>query len=215
MGWGLVAEESGVSITTYSELQTAIGNWLDRSDLSARIPEFIALAEAQMNRDLRIRDMQKRVTTSMVSGTEYYDTPDDMLEIRNIQINTDPVRKLRFVTPAQQMQEYPHNSIGTPKTVSIIGDELRLRPIPDSTNTLEIQYYGRISALSDANTTNWLLTYAPDVYLFASLVQASAFVDVPEDQLAKWVAGYESAAQGVNRTSRDGNYMSELAVRLA
>lgn len=204
-----------MSITTYSELQTAIANWLLRDDLATRIPEFIALAEAQMNRDLRIRDMQKRVTTSMVSGTEYYDTPDDLLEIRNIQINTDPVRKLRFVTPDQQMEEYPHNAIGTPKTVAIIGDELRLRPIPDSTNTLEIQYYGRLSALSDANTTNWLLTYAPDIYLFASLVQASAFVDVPEDQLTKWVAGYESAANGVNRTSRSGNYMNGLAVRPA
>jgi len=35
-----------MSITTYAELQSAIGNWLDHSLFSARIPEFIALFEA-------------------------------------------------------------------------------------------------------------------------------------------------------------------------
>lgn len=204
-----------MSIATYSELQTSVGRWLNRDDLADRIPEFITLAESAMNRDLRIRDMQKRATSTLVSGTEYYDLPTDLLEIRNVQLNTDPVRKMRFLTPSQQMEEYPYSAIGLPRTVSIIGDEIRLRPVPDSGYTLEIQYFGRITALSDANTTNWILTYAPDVYLFGSLIQAAAFISVPEEDLGKWVAGYATATDQLNRTARDGNYMNDLAVRQA
>ena len=44
-----------MAIGTFAELKTATANWLDRSDLTDRIPEFIALAEARFNRVLRIR----------------------------------------------------------------------------------------------------------------------------------------------------------------
>ena len=46
-----------MAIGTYSELQTAVANWLDRDDLTDRIQEFIALAEARMNRILRLAIM--------------------------------------------------------------------------------------------------------------------------------------------------------------
>jgi hypothetical protein len=39
-----------MAITTYSELQAAIGNWLDHSLFTSRTPEFIALFEAAANR---------------------------------------------------------------------------------------------------------------------------------------------------------------------
>ena len=42
-----------MAITTFSELKTAVANWLDRSDLTDRIPEFIALAEARHRRDFK------------------------------------------------------------------------------------------------------------------------------------------------------------------
>ncbi len=51
-----------MSISTYAELQTAVGNWLNRADLTARIPEFIELFEARVKRDLRVRQMEKRAT---------------------------------------------------------------------------------------------------------------------------------------------------------
>jgi len=47
-----------MAISTFAELKTAAANWLDRSDLTDRIPEFIALAEARFNRILRIRAME-------------------------------------------------------------------------------------------------------------------------------------------------------------
>ena len=39
-----------MALGTFTELKDAIADWLDRSDLTARIPDFIALAEARINR---------------------------------------------------------------------------------------------------------------------------------------------------------------------
>ncbi len=51
-----------MAISTYAELQTATANWLDRTDLSSRIPEFIDLAEATFNRTIR----NHRMITKMI-----------------------------------------------------------------------------------------------------------------------------------------------------
>jgi hypothetical protein len=47
-----------VSISNYDELKTAVANWLERSDLTSRIPEFIAFGEDRIGTDLRIRAME-------------------------------------------------------------------------------------------------------------------------------------------------------------
>ena len=51
-----------MAIGTYDELKTAVANWLDRDDLTDRIPEFISLAEARFNRVLRLRSMETKQT---------------------------------------------------------------------------------------------------------------------------------------------------------
>jgi len=42
-----------MAISTYSELKTAVANWLDRSDLTDVIPDFITLAETRHKRDFK------------------------------------------------------------------------------------------------------------------------------------------------------------------
>ena len=42
-----------MALTTYAELKTSVGDWLNRSDLTTAIPDFISLAEAQIERNLR------------------------------------------------------------------------------------------------------------------------------------------------------------------
>ena len=60
-----------MAVTTYAELQTALDNWLARTDLQSRHPEFIALAEARMNRELETRGQAKRVTTTTTADDAY------------------------------------------------------------------------------------------------------------------------------------------------
>jgi len=181
-----------MAISTFSELKTAVANWLDRSDLTDRIPEFIVLAEARIGRKLRVRGVEERSTTTLVIGQEYYSLPSDFVECRNVQINTNPVKMLAYRTAQQIDYEYPYTDNGTPKVFTIIGNEIQLKPIPNAASTIEIAYYKKLAALSDSNTSNWLTTNAPDLLLYGSLIEAEAYL-INDPRIAIWKAAYEQA----------------------
>ena len=88
-----------MAIGTYAELKTAVANWLDRDDLTDRIPEFISLAEARMNRVLRIRLMEGKYTASTVAGQRNYALPTGYIQMRNFQVNTSPITPVQYVSP--------------------------------------------------------------------------------------------------------------------
>jgi hypothetical protein len=83
-----------MALSTFTELKDAIADWLDRSDLTARIPDFIALAEARINRELRIRPMEVRSIMYTTSGQQYFNLPGGYIQMRNIQLNTNPTHLL-------------------------------------------------------------------------------------------------------------------------
>lgn len=66
-------------INDFSTLQQAIADELARADLSAAIPNFILLAEADFNRELRVRQMQAVVTSTATGQT--ITMPADLLEV--------------------------------------------------------------------------------------------------------------------------------------
>lgn len=68
-----------MAISTYSELQTTIANYLARSDLNAIIPDFIKLAENRLSRDLRIRQMLSVATAQTTAGDSTIGLPTDFL----------------------------------------------------------------------------------------------------------------------------------------
>jgi|TARA_R100000234_G_C4991267_1_gene175683 hypothetical protein len=185
-----------MAITTFSELKTAVANWLDRSDLTDRIPEFIALAEARHRRDFKIRRMETRVTANTIADTEFYTLPDNYVAMRNIQLNTDPKTALEYLTPEQMDRVRGGSTTGKPKAYSIIGNTFQLRPIPDSVYEIEMLYYKYFTGLSDSNTTNDMLTYHPDAYLYAVLLEAEPYLQ-NDKRVQLWVGAYELAKKGI------------------
>ena len=173
-----------MAITSYSELQTAVGSWLNRSDLSTNIPDFITLAEASFNRVLRTRNQITRATSSV--NAQYVALPTDLLELFNIQVNTDPIKRLEQVSldKADDLRSSLSSS-GTPSYFAITGSNIELIPTPDDTKTIEIIYYAKITALTSTNTTNWLLDSYPDIYLYGTLVQAEPFL-MNDERLGTW-----------------------------
>src|SRR5262249_19196406 len=154
-----------MAITTYSELQTAIGNWLNRTDLTDRIPEFIALAEAQMNRRLRVRQMVTRAEAALAG--EFVSAPSDMLEPiqMSLEISESDIGLLRYVAPERLLAgKVGIASTAEPEFFTVVGGSLQLLPAPDTTYTGEITYYARLPPLA-SNSTNWLLSGYPDAYL--------------------------------------------------
>ena len=189
-----------MAINTYSTLQTAVANWLDRDDLTDRIPDFIALAEARYNRELRIRAMETTVTDSTVAGTRSYALPTRYLQTRTIQLSTDPITPLEYLTPEMMDRLWAGSQVGKPQTFTIIGDNYHLGPSPDGVYTVEIVYYQRFAALSDLAPTNTMLTENPDVYLYATLLEAEPFL-ANDARIQLWMAAFtESITEIQNAT---------------
>lgn len=165
-----------MAITNYTDLQTSIANFLARSDLTAQIPDFIKLAEVRLSRELESRSQEKRVLAQTVAATEYLALPTDLREVREVKLNTSPLTVLQYKSPSQIDSDHPTTGNGKPVSYSIVGDELKLRPVPDTAYDIEIVYIGEITPLSATNLTNNILTRHPDAYLAGSLVEAYTYL---------------------------------------
>jgi len=195
-----------MAITNYGTLKTEIADFLDRTDLTSIIPSFITSAHNKLNRDLRVREMISRATATL--DTEYSAFPADFLQVRDIRINTDPVQTLSMITPEQQNQErQTHgNSSGRPKYFTIMGSTWQVFPTPDTnTYTAEMAYYAKIPVLSSDSDTNWLLTKAPEVYLYGALVHAEPYLKNDEKVLI-WQTFYKDAYQSLEREDEKVKY---------
>ena len=164
-----------MAITSYADLQTSIANFLARDDLTAQIPDFIQLAEARINRELETREQEKRVQATLVAGDEYIALPTDLREVREVKLNTSPLTVLNYASPTSLDTQYSSNGQGKPLGYSIVGKEMKIRPIPDSAYTMEIVYIGNVDALSDVNTPT-LFTRSPDLYLYGALTEAYVYL---------------------------------------
>ena len=185
-----------MAISNYSELKSAIADWLDRTDLGEKIPNFISLAETRHKRDFKIRRMETRVTASTIADSEYYSLPDNYVAMRNIQLNTDPKTSLEYLTPEQMDRIHAGSSKGKPKAFSIIGNNIQIRPIPDGVYQIEILYFKHFAALSDSNTTNDMLTHHPDAYLYGALVEAEPYLQ-NDKRIQVWSSYYDRAKNDI------------------
>ena len=120
-----------MSIDSYTTLQTAITNWTARADLSSRNVEFITLAEAEFNRELRVLQMET-VNQNFPIAAEYVPVPTGLLEVRNLYLNTSPRRTVTLMGDDLQTSLYSSGS-GIPKYFCIAGANFRFNPIPSGT----------------------------------------------------------------------------------
>ena len=206
-----------MALGTFTELKDAIADWLDRSDLTDRIPDFITLAEARLNRDLRIRPMEVRSSMETTAGQRYFNLPGGYLQMRNMQINSNPITPLEYITPEMLDRLYGSDTTGKPKAYTLIGDEIQLAPIPDSTYTLEMAFYEKFTALGDGTsgtvTSNWLTTNAPDVLLYGALLEAEPFIK-NDERIALWLNAFNSAIRKVqDADAKDRHSGSAMRVR--
>lgn len=202
-----------MAITSYATLQTTIGDWLNRSDLSAVIPDFITLAEAQFNRTLRHRKMVERATATL--DTEYSAMPADWLESIRYQINTNPITVMEFVSPDQAaLLKGAYSTSGKPIFYSQIGQQFQVIPAPDSGSayTGELTYYAKIPALSAGNTSNWLLVDSPDIYLYGALLQSAPYLQ-DDQRLSIWAAIYQRLVDDL-KVSDERSRMATSSLRM-
>jgi hypothetical protein len=181
-----------MALTTYTELKTSIGDWLNRSDLTTAIPDFISLAEAQIERTLRTRQMIVRANASF--DAQYGAVPSDFLETKSLKLtSTNPQTPLQFLSiDALDNEAANYTASGKPKFFGVVGGQFRIVPTPDANYTTELTYYAKLTKLSSSVASNWLLASSPDIYLYGSLLQAAPYLQ-DDARIQTWATLYERA----------------------
>lgn len=195
-----------MALSTFAELKSSIADWLNRNDLTSVIPDFISLTEAQMNRSIRHWRMEKRVETTL--DEQYENLPSDFMETLELTL-TDGDMLTLISTADMQRRKRDSVTSGKPKYYRVSSDQFEFYPAPDSSYTLSLQYYGKTPALSDSNTSNWILEYAPDLYLYGSLLQAAPYLG-EDARIQTWGTLYASALEAIEQENMTAKYSGPL-----
>jgi len=185
-----------MAITTYSELKSAVANWLNRDDLTTVIPDFIALTEADMDRKIRHWRMEQRSTATI--DARYTQLPQGFMEAVRFHLDVDE-RPIDLVTPVfmQAKRQSNVDTAGRPQYYAVIAGQIEVWPTPDSAYTGELYYYARTSQLDDSNTSNWILDHFPDAYLYGTLLHSAPYL-VDDARTQVWASLYQNAIDGIN-----------------
>ena len=194
-----------MAITTYAELQSNITDFLNRDDSALIAPTFISLAETDMQRQVRHWRQEKRSTATL--DTQYSAIPADFLEDIRFYITSGDTSPLEKISQFQLIERKFNsaNTAGTPRYYALTAGELEVYPVPDGEYTAELYYYSRIPKLSDSNTSNWMLEYFPDAYLYGSLIHSAPYLK-DDSRLQVWAALYQSAIDGINMSGDKAKY---------
>ena len=199
-----------MSLDTYANLQTEIGEWLNRSDLTTKIPTFITLAESEMKRRLRYK--VARTTLSISSRVTSIPATISVLLSANLSTATASQDVPLVVGAPTQLAAYRARYgevAGRPQMLAVAGAELLCAPAPDQTYTAEITYVGKLQALSSTNTTNDELTTAPDLYLFGALKNAEPYLE-NDERIATWKQMFDDAIDQLNTQRSDEEFSLSL-----
>lgn len=189
-----------MAITNFSTLQTEIADWLDRSDLAAKIPMFIQLAEVNFKTDLRLRMMEKTATIDLLTGVTDYNIKTFLpgfLQLRAMIIQTDQKVIMEYLTPEVMNEVWGNDPNGQPRAYSLLGENLRVAPAPDSRYAaadMKVTYFKAMDGLSVSQPANQLLEEYPNIYLFGALLQAEPFLQ-DDSRLEVWTNFYTNAVR--------------------
>lgn len=208
-----------MALDTYANLQASIANFLNRADLTTTIPDFITLAESQINRRLLLDGPVRRmmVRADATITTEFAAVPTDFMGVKDIYLTETYVQQLKFLLPDQLLAKKTgqYTLTGCPLCFSVVGGEFQFYPAPNTTNSppdsfpAELTYWAKIPSLSDTVTTNWLLDNHPDCYLYGSLLQSAPYLR-DDARIQVWGNAFETILSDIvqaDKQERNATYM--------
>jgi hypothetical protein len=202
-----------MTISSYGDLQAAVANYLARNDLTANIPDFITLAESRIfygsddptypSPALRIRAMEQ-VTDPTVyrtaPGSQLLALPGGFLQARTVSLEATQHVDLDFVTQKQLSALWAGGAQARPRVYSFQGNALSFGPTPDAAYGVTMTYYQRFDPLA-TTPTNWLLSNAPGIYLYAALLEAEPFL-MHDERLPVWAGMLSSLTRSIMRADQ-------------
>ena len=155
-----------MALNNYANLKQAVENWSHRTDISGVMDDFIDLAESRIDNRLQLRGNEQRATAT-TSG-RFLALPDYFLEMRRLSvISGAQTYEVHYKAPEQMTIV---SASGRPRYYTVTS-QLEFDRVPDSSYTMEMSYYRTLAPLDDTTTTNDVLTFYPDLYLYGCLAE--------------------------------------------
>lgn len=189
---------------TYAGLRASIADFLNRSDLTAVIPDFIALAEVQMMRRFAAaagaglpvpRRLLIRADATIEAGSEFVAVPQRFMAPRSFILRTQKVTELDYLSPETFLaakKTLIFDAGDTPRYYTAIGAEFQILPVPAAEYEAELTFFQAPAPLSDAAPANWMLQDHPDVYLYGALTQSAPYLE-HDERISVWGALFTQA----------------------
>ena len=178
-----------MALDTYSNIKASIADYLDRSDLTTQIADFMTLAENRIYRDLRVRAMETALSDTISSGT--IAVPAGYLEAKYFYLDGSPIQPLQRKDLSFIYENYPtRSSDAKPVFYAREGANFIFGPFPNSDYTVKGIFYKKLAALAaTTNETNFITDDIPAALLFGSLVEAEPFLQ-NDERLPVWQSRY-------------------------
>lgn len=217
-----------MAIDTYDKLQAAVADTVNRDDLSADVTTFspaqidgavkrsIAFAEATIRRDIASRGGNKNMETvsnslTTTAGQETVSLPSDFGSARVFALTGSTYTVLEFVDANTLFSQYPSTTTGQPEKYTLVGSNTAyLRPVPDTAYTLRLIYSAALPSLSSSQTTNWLLTNHPDIYIGAAMLELCIYLE-NDDRLQFWKGYYDQKMNDLMGDDRETRWAATPA----
>jgi hypothetical protein len=198
-----------MSITVYSELKTAIADFIHKNNLTSVIDDFIDLCEAEMQRKIKLLEFETTGTVAVTAGVGTL--PTGFIGARALSWDGAPDRILQYVTP-DRLNRLNASDPSYVNYYSITGSTITFAN--DTDGTLNITYMARFTPLSGSATTNAILTNHPSAYLYGSLVHASIYCKDPEGAIG-YQQLFDDQIRQINSDNQDRKYAgASLQVRV-
>ena len=191
-----------MALDSYANLKQAVELWSHRTDVSGVIDDFIDIAESRINTALMLRQNEKRATASASTSGRFLALPDRFHAMRRLSIINGSVTKdIEYRAPeALRIAD----TSGEPQYFTITS-QIEFDRTPASAYTIEMSYHAELEPLSDANTTNNVLSTYPTLYLYGTLAELHKWSR--DDVKAQYYEGmFANEIEICNRSDKKGRY---------
>jgi len=195
---------------TFASLQQDLRRYLERgftptSDeiVYEQLPRLINLAERRIARELKVEGLINVLTGTFTVGLAVYPKPDRWRQTVSFNYgtgtNNDTYTQI-FPRSYEYVRSYWPDRTQTGAPIFYADYDYEnwiVSPTPDAAYPFEVLVYQLLPLLDDASQTNWLTQYAPQLLLYASLLEATPFLK-NDERIGIWQQMYDRAAQALN-----------------
>ena len=198
-----------MSIVDYQTLEAEVKKYVyNRSDLTARLPTFVQIAERKIFRKLEHRQNEVLVDGNIDADNNRLALPSNYKSVKRLTVNGNPLTRISETRYDALLAG--DNSGREPQHFCRLANYFKFWPAPDSAYAYELYYFAQFALNSATPTsTNDVLTNMPDLYLYGVLMEVAPYLG-EDDRIDTWEKMLGMAWETVNEETSDEEYSGEV-----